>query len=570
MYKIKGLSVSSGIAIGKARLIKEKDLVIQDYRIEEHQIEAELEQFKASITAVIKEIDEFVKNFELTKADADIIETHKMILQDPDFHITIENLITSEKRNLEHAVYLHFSRTIDFFKNLDNEFYAERATDYDDVYRRLIRHLRKIDTNVFSDVKEGDIVVINELPPSMVSDLYNHKVEGVILFKGTRTSHSVIIARAYGLPIITAIKYIHQIHENDLLIIDAKKGFILGNPDAKTIQEFEELKNKIDKETKELQKYKEIKTTISDEERIMILSNIELPVEVGNVLEIKSDGIGLFRTEFFYLNRAQLPSDDEQYFEYKTIAEKLNGKVFVIRTIDIGGDKVAGWYSAGKEANPYLGCRGIRFSLKFKTIFKTQLKAILRASAFGNVHIMFPMIATVEEFLEAKEVLEECKDEFRKIGVAFNENIPVGTMIEVPSAALCSEALAQYSDFFSIGTNDLLQYTVAVDRNNDSITKYYNPYNPAFLQLVYKTIKSGVKHGKPVAVCGELAADRNFTTFLIASGVRELSVGIDHTLFLRKHIADDSNKWNREMDLSEIENCFTVDEVVDYLKKLNG
>ena len=571
MYKIKGLSVSNGIAIGKARIVRQKAMIIPDYEIETHQIETEIELFKSSINAATKEIDEFIKDFELTKEDENIIDTHKMILLDPDLHLMVENLVRNDKKNLEHAVHIHFTKTIDYFKNLDNEFYAERSVDYEDVYQRLMRHLKQIDNNVFSEVNAGDVVIINDMPPSMVSDLYYKKVGGIILLKGTKTSHSVIIAKAYGLPVITAIKYLHQIYNDDLLIIDAKKGFIIGNPDEATLKEFTERKNKIDTETSELQKYKEIKSTTDGLGNLKILSNIELSMEINQVLEINSDGVGLFRTEFLYLNRQNLPSEEEQFAEYKMMAEKLADKVFVIRTIDIGGDKVAGWWSPTKEANPYLGCRGIRFSLKYKNVFKAQLRAILRASAFGNIHIMFPMITTVEEFLEAKGVLKECEKELKKELIAFDANILVGTMIEVPSAAICSEALAKHCDFFSIGTNDLLQYTVATDRNNESIATYYNPYNPAFLQLILKTVKSGIKYGKPVAVCGELAADLNFTAFLLSAGVTELSVGTDHTLVLRKHISELNGKLRfTNSILDELEDCSTIDDTMKLINKINN
>jgi phosphotransferase system enzyme I (PtsI) len=569
MYTIKGLSVSHGIGIGRARIIKERALTIDDYSISAHEIEANLEKFEQSIGALIKEIDEFVENFDISKIDESIIETHKMILLDPDLLVAIDNLVRNEKRNVEQAVYLHFTRTIDYFKNLDNEFYAERAVDYEDVYRRLIKHLMKVDNDLTDNVEAGDIVVINEIPPSMVSQLHQKKIAGLVLLKGTRTSHSVIIARAYGIPIITTIKYIHQIHEHDTLIIDAKEGFVICNPDENTLNEYIALQKKINNEADELQKYKEHRAVID----VKILSNIELPMEVNSVLELNSDGIGLFRTEFLYLNRKSLPTEEEQFDEYKMIAERLGEREFVIRTIDVGGDKVAGWYSTDKEMNPYLGCRGIRFSLKYKSIFVTQLRAILRASAYGNIQIMFPMIATVEEFLEAKSIFEECKDELRKENIPFKDDIKVGTMIEVPSAAICSEALAMYSDFFSIGTNDLLQYTVAVDRNNDSISKYYNPYNPAFLQLIQKTIKSGVKHGKPVAVCGELASDVNFTVFLLCSGVRELSVGIEHILPLRKRIGEIdkccSGVCHVGSHLDELEKCMTTEQAVEYINRLN-
>ncbi|MCK9329287.1 MAG: phosphoenolpyruvate--protein phosphotransferase [Candidatus Cloacimonetes bacterium] len=569
MYKIKGFPVSTGIAIGDAKIIKEKALVIEDFNINESQIDDELDKFHKSINAVIAEIEEFITNFNITNEDESIIETHKMILQDPDFHDTIKNLIIKERKNLEQAIYLHFTRTIEYFKNLDNELYAERAIDYEDVYRRLIMHLKKIDNSILDNLSENDILIMNDIPPSLVSLVYQRKIQGLVLFKGTKTSHSVIIARALGLPLITGVKYPHKIHHLDKIIIDAQQGFIIGNPTQEVIKAYTKLKTDIIKENSELNTIKDLQTKTSNASSIKLLSNIELPIEIEHVLDLNSDGIGLFRTEFFYLNKQHLPTEEEQFNEYKNIALKLKNKIFVIRTIDIGGDKVAGWYSPDRETNPYLGCRGIRFSLRYTGIFKTQLRAILRASIFGNIQIMFPMISSIEEFLKAKEILDECCEELKNENKDFNQNIPIGTMIEIPSAAICSDALAKYCDFFSIGSNDLLQYTVAVDRNNESVSKYYTNYNPAFLQLITTTVKNAIKNNIPVAVCGEIASDKNFTAFLLNSGIKELSVGAEHSLSLKKYIRSiDSKKANLFID--EIYNCYTIEDSKNLINKINN
>ena len=569
MVTIKGLAVSTGIAIGRARYVKEKDLFIPDNLIQDFEVETNLLQFESSIKILIKEIDEYINNFDLSDEDENILETHKMILIDPELDASIRKLVRDERKNLEHAVYLHFTNAIEYFQSLDNELYADRAIDYEDVYKRLIMHLKKTDNSILNDVMPGDIVLMNNIPPSMVSQLYNKKVEGIVLFKGTKTSHSVIIARALGLPIVTGIKFAHKIYKDDMLIIDAMNGTIVLRPNEETINKFKTKKEIIENEKKELSGYNELSASTVDCERVLLLSNIELPVEITQVLGLNTDGIGLFRTEFFYLNRQNLPSEDEQFFEYKAIAQKLSEKQFTIRTIDIGGDKVANWQLSVKELNPYLGCRGIRFSFRIKSIFKTQLRAILRASIYGNIQVMFPMIASIEEFLEAKEILQECKKELSKENIRFNDSILVGTMIEIPSAAMYSDILAQYSDFFSIGTNDLLQYTVAVDRNNESVAKYYNPYTPAFLQLLYKATKSATKHNKPVTICGELANDLNFTAFLLCLGVKELSVGAEHILTLKKHIRGIDVKQGNQF-VSEISNCFTIKDTENFIKKINN
>ncbi|MCL1826907.1 MAG: phosphoenolpyruvate--protein phosphotransferase [Candidatus Cloacimonetes bacterium] len=569
MIELKGLAVSTGIAIGHATIIKEREINIADHRITDSEIEGEIALFTASIDAVNKEIKEYIHNFNLSKEDAEIIETHSMILLDPDFHAEINRLITEEKRNVVQAVDMHFTKTINRFQQLEKELFADRASDYADVAKRLLMRLQKIDYTISPKIAPNSIFVMQDLPPSQVSVLHNKKVAGIVLSKGTKTSHSVIIARAYGIPIVTGVQFSHKIHNHDSLILDAKKGVVFCNPTPTTQKHYHDLQIKINKANIALSSIKELPTSSADAQDIKIFNNIELPHEIDTVIDLKSDGIGLFRTEFFYMNRESLPTEEEQFIEYKELAQKLAGKPIVIRTIDVGGDKIGCWYTPIKEANPYLGCRGIRFSLKNKSIFKTQLRAILRASAFGNIRVMFPMIATVEEFLDAKGCFNECRKELRTKGIHFNEELPVGTMIEIPSAAICSGALAKHSDFFSIGTNDLLQYTIAADRNNPTVAYAYVPYNPAFLHLVLTTVNSAKKNHIPVAICGELAADQEFSAFLLNAGVDEFSVGIEHSLSLKKHIRGIDAKKG-EVYLEELVNCQTVRDTKEFIRKLNG
>ena len=590
---IKGLSVSTGIALGKARFIKEKDLSIPENPIEEHEIDSHINLFRETIIAVIDQIDDFLLNFQINEDDKRIIETHKIILEDPELHKSIEKLIKEEKKNVEHALKIHFRFVVDFFKKLDNNLYSDRAIDYDDVYKRVIMYMKKIENIALNEIQEGDIILMDDIPPSWVSQLHRKKVVGIALYKGTKTSHSVIIARALGIPIVTGIKGAHKIYDGDFLILDACAGKIIIKPNIEIINKYKEQEQSIQKTNKQLESYKELSAKTVDCIDIDILSNIELSVETDQVIDLNSDGIGLFRTEFLYLNRQDLPSEEEQFLEYKMIIEKLGNKPITIRTIDIGGDKVAGWYSKyqrrltldkntenGKvynetkyvkisEENPFLGCRGIRFSLQNKIIFKTQLKAILRASVLGDVRVMFPMISSLEEFLEAKEILNECKKELKNKNISFNDNIKVGTMIEIPSAVIVSDEIAKRSDFFSIGTNDLLQYTVAADRNNENVVNYYNPYNPAFLLLICKTVKSALKHNIPVSICGELANDMNFTAFLLCLGVRELSVGNQHILGLKKHIRTIDITQGKPF-VKEIVKCSTKNETEMVIKKVNN
>jgi phosphotransferase system enzyme I (PtsI) len=568
MIKIQGVSVTTGICVGTAKLIKEKTLIIQDHKIDDKNIDTEIEHFHASISEVLKEIEDFSKHFDIPTESKDILETHKMILLDPEFHSIVENSIRVDKKNIEQAVYQHFTNTVDYFSNLKNSMYAERSLDYEDVYHRLILKLKQLDSTMLDDISAGDIVLANDMPPSLVSQLHLKGVLGIVLHSATKSSHSVIIARALGMPIVTGIKYSSVIQDGNVIVIDAKMGIVIVDPTPDIYKEYTQLQNKINIKKKELKSYIDIDTVSADDQRIMILSNIDLPLEIDHLLQINTDGIGLFRTESFYIDHQKLPSEDEQYEVYKAIAEKLGNKPFVIRTIDIGGDKVAGWYNIEKEINPYLGCRGIRFSLRYKNIFQTQLRAILRASVYGNIKIMFPMIATMEEFLEAKEIFAQCKDDLWKAGIPFVDEIPLGTMIETPAAAICSGALARVSDFFSIGTNDLLQYTLAVDRNNINIQKYYNPYNPAFLYLILKTIQSAYKHDIPLSICGEIATDKDFIPLLLNAGVKELSMGLDHTLDIKRYIKSVDTQKGKAL-VEKIYECGCLCDTTQLIQQLN-
>ncbi len=569
MFIIEGVKVSNGVGIGKAKLLNEKKIEFDERKIETHEIEKEHERYKLAIEVLSRDIDEYIEKYAFSKEDKEILDTHKMILTDPEIKKGIFELISNHMHNLEQATTLYFNKTILYFKNLDNEFYAERAIDYKDTYDRLMNYLLKKDDTLADQLEENCIVVMEDIPPSMVSEIVKNKAQGLILVKGSKTSHSVILARAMNLPVITGIHFFHKIHDGNLLILDAEQGQVIVNPDQQTLEKFEELKIKENIEFDFLKNIISLPVHTADGEQIHLMANIELPTEIDAVNNINADGVGLFRTEFFYINRALLPSESEQFNIYKTIAVQSKGKPIIIRTIDIGGDKLANWYPHFKEDNPYLGCRGIRFSLKYPNVFKTQLKAILKASVFGNIHIMFPLISSVEEFRIAKKYVTECMKELDEYSIEYNPNIKIGTMIEIPSAALMSEFLARESDFFSIGTNDLLQYTVAVDRNNENVANYYNLYNPAFLHLIKMTAESARKYQIPVAVCGELASDEHFIALLIKFGIKELSVNLHNLLRVKQYIRNISFKKLMEYpdNLSELSEHSDIKYYLDCLNK---
>ncbi len=568
MTQIDGNPVSNGIAMGYAVILKENKIEFDEKSIEIHEIENELFRYEQAIEVLTKDIDEYIAKYAFNNEDKEVLETHKMILIDPEIKKGIFSLIKDQLHNLEQAVTLYFNKTINYFKNLDNEFYAERSADYKDSYDRLMNYLLKIDDTMASKIPENSIIIMEDIPPSMIAELVKKNTQGLVLLKGSKTSHAVILARAMNLPVITGIQFFHKIHEKDFLILDADQGIILVNPDKTTIEKYEELKLKEELEFEHLKSIISLPSITKDQIRIHLNANIELPSEIDTVNNINADGIGLFRTEFFYINRALMPSENEQYVIYKTIAEKSKDKPITIRTIDIGGDKLANWYPHFTEDNPYLGCRGIRFSLKYPAVFKTQLKAILRASVFGNIQIMFPLISSLEELRIAKKFVFDSMKELDHYSVEYNKNIKIGTMIEIPSAAIMADALAQECDFFSIGTNDLLQYTVAVDRNNENVMSYYNPYNPAFIKLIQMTVQAGLKHNIPVAVCGELAGDEAFVPLLLKFGVKDLSVNLHNILKIKQLIRNISYK--KLNDFTEnLENDHDINSIKRYMNNLS-
>ncbi len=568
MQKLEGVSVSTGIAIGTAVILKEKKYDFEQRKINDLEIPEEIERYRSAVEFLCQEIDYNIEKIISVEEDKHIIEAHKLILSDPEIEIQVKDLICKQKHNLEYAVHLVYNQTISFFEKLENEMMAERSSDYKDVYHKLINYLTKRDSSIISKLKEGQIIVSEDISPSMISKLVEIGIKGIVLQKGARTSHSVIIARAMNLPIITGIYHLHKIHDDDRLILDAGMGLVIVSPNQEEEEFYIKLKSKHEEENHFLNKIISFECLSADSRKIHLMANIELPIEIDQVRNLHADGIGLFRTEFFYINRSVLPSEEEQFNVYKLIGEKMKSKPVIIRTIDVGGDKMANWYPNFKEDNPYLGCRGIRFSLKYPNVFKTQIKAILRASHFGNIQIMFPLISSLEEFMDAKNYVYECMRDLQKNDILFNNEIKIGTMIEIPSAALLSDSLAKKCDFFSIGTNDLLQYTLAVDRNNENVHQYYNPFNPAFIYLIMKTVESAKKNNIPVAVCGELAGDEKFIAFLLALGIEELSVSIYNILKIKQSIRSINISFIEQM-VSSVCELTETKKMEDFLEKLD-
>ncbi|ADA67022.1 phosphoenolpyruvate-protein phosphotransferase [Thermotoga petrophila RKU-10] len=536
---MKGIPASEGIELGKAYVLQEEtdvDSGFQEYNGKHY----ELERFFKAIDEAKKQIRELKKKAqeELSEKDAMIFEAHLLILDDPEFLKMVERKI-DEGKNVSVAV----KESIRFFEEmllgLNDEYMKERAVDVKDVGIRLIRILSGKSEPDLWNIPEDCVLVAKDLTPSQTAKMRKERIKAIVLEKGGKTSHAVIIARSFGIPLILGVKEATRMIKNgDLLIVDGNIGLVHVNPEKSVLENYRERIIDQYKERMELRDILHLETRTSDGRRIKLFANIGNLEELDIALKNNAEGIGLMRTEILFMNREKPPSEEEQFKFYRTVLERMRGKPVIIRTLDVGGDKIIPYLYAeiGKEENPFLGYRSIRLCLNRKDIFKTQLRALLRASIYGNLKIMFPMISCEEEVLKAKTILEECKEELRKEGISFDRNVKVGIMVETPAAALISDILAKEVDFFSIGTNDLIQYTLAVDRTNESVSYLYNPSHPAILRLIKMTIENAHKNGIEVGVCGEVASDENFVPKLIKLGVDELSVNPSKILVIKKKV----------------------------------
>ena len=560
---IKGKGISKGIGFGNVVVLKNQEIKIQETTVENS--EEELERFKKALQEITTETAEIVNNSSGTEKE--IMTAYLMIMQDPSLITETEDLIKNSKYSAEYATEVGLNSVIQIFENMNDEYMAGRARDIVDIKNRLIAKLLKEERVDISKLNPNTIIVAKELTTSDTAKLNFKNVSGIITEIGGTNSHTSIMARTHSLPAITKVENATEIlKNNDYIAIDGESGEIYINPTEEEKNKLLEIQKTISEEKNELEKYKNMESKTKDGYKVELVSNIGTPKDVELVIENTSEGIGLLRSEFLYMDSESMPTEEEQFNAYKEVAEKMEGKTVIIRTLDVGGDKEIKYLNMEKEANPFLGYRAIRLCLDNVDLFKTQLRALLRASAFGNIAIMFPMISSIEELKKAKEIVEECKKELDEKNIAYKKDIKTGIMIEIPSAAIIADKLAKECDFFSIGTNDLIQYTVAVERGNEKISKLYTKYHPAVIKLVKSAIDGAHKAGIFCGMCGEAASDKLLIPLLIGLGLDEFSMNSNKILQSRKTISKLNKKECEEL-ASQILEMASATEVEEKLKE---
>lgn len=562
---MKGLGTSVGIGIGKVLIYKDPEIKISKKSVLNSELE--VERLNKSINKAIIDIDN-IYNITLEKLgekEAEIFAAHKMILEDPEYINSIKEKILADNINSEWAVSEITNSYILIFNEMEDEYLRARAADIKDVSNRLLRILLNIETKDLSLIDKEVIIIAEDLTPSDTAQINKDMVSGIVTEIGGRTSHTSIMARTMNIPAVCGVKNITDIaKEDDLMIINGSTGDIIINPTKDEVTLYRKEKEDLEKLQQKLEKMKGQESISKDGYKVELAGNIGTLQDIDKVIENDGEGVGLYRTEFLYMYSDKLPTEDEQFEAYKLVAEKLNGKPLVIRTLDIGGDKEIPYLNIPREMNPFLGYRAVRFCLDNKEIFTAQLRAILRASAYGNIKIMFPMISSIEELRQCKVILEEVKKDLRKENIRFSENIEIGIMVEIPAVAVHSRQFAKEVDFFSIGTNDLIQYSLAVDRGNQEISNLYNQFHPAVLSLIRMTIENGHKEGIWVGMCGEVAGDEKLIPILLAMGLDEFSMSASSILKARYLIRNTSKKEVEGM-LDHILNLPTAKDVERYI-----
>ncbi|RWR14040.1 phosphoenolpyruvate--protein phosphotransferase [Siminovitchia fortis] len=568
MHKLTGIGASEGIAIAKAYLLEEPVLKIE--KIGAADKEAEVKRFEEAINRAKSELEQIKEhaNRKLGADKAEIFAAHLLVLADPELIQPVKVKICDEGINAEAALKEIADMFVSMFESMDNEYMRERAADIRDVTKRVMAHLLGVQIPNPSMISEEMIIIAKDLTPSDTAQLNRQYVKGFVTDMGGRTSHSAIMARSMEIPAVVGTKTaLAEIQDGALVILDGTDGKVIVNPDADTVREYEAKKAAHEAKKTEWAKLLHARTVSADGCHVKLAANIGTPEDVKGVLENGGEGIGLFRTEFLYMGRNQLPTEEEQFDAFKTVLEDMEEKPVVIRTLDIGGDKELPYLNLPEEMNPFLGFRAIRLCLELPDLFRTQLRALLRASVYGNLKIMFPMIATLDEFRSAKALLEEETQKLLSEGQRVAEKIELGIMVETPSAAILADQFAKEVDFFSIGTNDLIQYTMAADRMNQRVSYLYQPYSPSILRMVKMVIDAAHAEGKWAGMCGEMAGDERAIPLLLGLGLDEFSMSATSILKARSQILLLSKTEMKSLAEKALQ-MKTTNEVIEAVKEI--
>ncbi|HHQ5039506.1 TPA: phosphoenolpyruvate--protein phosphotransferase [Staphylococcus aureus] len=561
---IKGIAASDGVAIAKAYLLVEPDLTF-DKNEKVTDVEGEVAKFNNAIEASKVELTKIRNNAEvqLGADKAAIFDAHLLVLDDPELIQPIQDKIKNENANAASALTDVTTQFVMIFESMDNEYMKERAADIRDVSKRVLSHILGVELPNPSMIDESVVIVGNDLTPSDTAQLNKEFVQGFATNIGGRTSHSAIMSRSLEIPAIVGTKSITQeVKQGDMIIVDGLNGDVIVNPTEDELIAYQDKRERYFADKKELQKLRDADTVTVDGVHAELAANIGTPNDLPGVIENGAQGIGLYRTEFLYMGRDQMPTEEEQFEAYKEVLEAMDGKRVVVRTLDIGGDKELSYLNLPEEMNPFLGYRAIRLCLAQQDIFRPQLRALLRASVYGKLNIMFPMVATINEFREAKAILLEEKENLKNEGHDISDDIELGIMVEIPATAALADVFAKEVDFFSIGTNDLIQYTLAADRMSERVSYLYQPYNPSILRLVKQVIEASHKEGKWTGMCGEMAGDETAIPLLLGLGLDEFSMSATSILKARRQINGLSKNEMTELANRAVD-CATQEEVIE-------